>query len=83
MNAQCNSLSVHFQVLIAGTVLFLAAFFWGTTPQHSPSGQIVNQEFSTYFGLSAIAVYLAFVAIVVGHALLETKFGHKGHEEHE
>ena len=65
MSEPLKGASIHFQLLIAGTMVFLAGFFW-VVNQHGS-----GPEWYIIFGLSAIAVYLAFVVVVSGHALLE------------
>lgn len=65
--------SVHFQLLVAGTVVFLAVFFWVVMPETAKSGETINAAWHLAYGLSAIAVYVAFVVVVAGHALLESR----------
>jgi uncharacterized membrane protein YozB (DUF420 family) len=71
MSKRIEQASIHFQLLIIGTVLLGMAFIWVVTPQKNESGNSVNVEWNIVFGLAAIAGYLAFVVLVAGHALLK------------
>ena len=70
-------MSLRFQVLLAGTVIFLAVFFWLVVPPHTSTfeAQTANNLECLLCGLWALAVYVAFAAALLGHGILEGNRG--------
>jgi len=64
----------HFVILIVGTLLFMLILFKTVEPPDgiaaSSDGLILRSIDGLKRGLEAIAVYMAFVALVLGHGLL-------------
>ena len=67
--------STAYQILIAGTIVFLDAFYRLTSsPIRSTfESQVLAATYSTLIGVKIIALYVAFVAIIIGHALLGSR----------
>lgn len=71
MRDEPKALSVHFQILIVGTILFLAALFWPILDSSNwPDARIAQ---CTLFSLWLLGGYMGFVVLVAGHALLENR----------
>ena len=54
----------HFQALVAGTFVFAVAIVFFTISPHT------NTADSILVGMWIIAGYLAFISLIIGHALL-------------
>ena len=69
------ALSMHFQVLIAGTLAYLVALFSPAWPPHTNAHEqwISAAAESILWGVLTTGCYLAFVTLVIGHALLERR----------
>jgi hypothetical protein len=70
-----GSASIHFQILVAGTVIFLGIFYWLTSfPEGSTfESQVSARTSSILVGVRIIGAYVALVALVLGHALLGSR----------
>lgn len=66
--------SLHFQILLLGTVIFLAALFWLTQlPQAAThEARVAAAVPRLLTGIQALGCYVAFVSIVLGHRVLQT-----------
>jgi hypothetical protein len=62
--------SLHFQILLAGTLIFLGALFWIATMAHT------NTDERIFIGILALGCYLALVSVLLGHKILNS--GAKG-----
>jgi hypothetical protein len=58
--------SLHFQILLAGTLLFLVALFW-LTDWLAGMGAA-----RPVIGIEVLGCYLAFVSVVIGHKVLNS-----------
>ena len=70
-----SSESLHFQLLLAGTAVFLVALFWFTSSPHENTyeAQVAAATVALVIGIQIVGCYLAFVSVVVGHKLLRRR----------
>ena len=70
-----TSESLHFQLLLAGTAVFLTALFWFTTSPHTNTheAQVAVAADALVIGIEILGCYLAFVSVVFGHKLLRKR----------
>jgi hypothetical protein len=64
--------SLHFQILLVGTVIFLVALFWLTDLPHTNTyeAQAAVAASRLVIGIRILGCYLAFVSVVIGHGVL-------------
>ena len=67
--------SLHFQILLVGTVIFLVALFWLTQLPHenTHAAQTAVAVPRLVAGIQALGCYLGFVSIVLGHVILRRR----------
>ncbi len=70
-----SSESLHFQLLLAGTAVFLTALFWFTTSPHTNTheAQVAAAAEALVIGIQTLGCYLAFVSLIFGHKLLRKR----------
>ncbi len=78
-----SSESMHFQMLLAGTLIFLFALFWFTDLPHTNThqAQAATAASGVVIGVQVLSCYLAFVSVVFGHKLLRRRTLSKPHEQ--
>jgi hypothetical protein len=63
--------SLHFQILLAGTVIFLAALFWlADLPHTNTPDQASTVVLRVFDVITVVGCYLAFGSVVLGHKIL-------------
>jgi hypothetical protein len=64
--------SLHFQILLSGTVVFLVALFWLTDLPHTNTYEalVAAAVSRAVIGIQTLGCYLAFVSVVLGHKVL-------------
>lgn len=69
-----NQESLHFQLVVAGTVVFLIVLFWLTSMPHTNTSEarIAMALPRLIVGLQTTGCYLAFVCVVFAHRFLRT-----------
>lgn len=69
-----NQESLHFQFVVAGTLVFLIVLFWLTSMPHTNTreARIAMALPRLIVGLQTTGCYLAFVSVVFAHRLLRT-----------
>jgi hypothetical protein len=67
--------SLHFQILLAGTVIFLVTLFWLTDLPHTNTfeAHVAVAASQIITGIQILGCYLAFVSVVLGHKVLERR----------
>jgi hypothetical protein len=66
-----HSASLHFQILLVGTVIFVAALFWLADFPHANTPNEASMIVLRIFDVvKAVGCYLAFVSVVIGHKML-------------
>lgn len=67
-----TSESLHFQLLVAGTVIFLVALFWLMNMPHTKTyeARIALAASRLVAGVQALGCYAAFLAFVFAHKVL-------------
>jgi len=64
--------SLAFQILVAGTLIFLVALFWVTDVPHTNTdeAQAAAAASRIVIGIRILGCYLAFVSVCLGHRVL-------------
>jgi len=77
--------SLHFQILAAGTVIFLAALFWFTALPHTNTYEQLAAAAlpRLVLGIQLLGCYLAFVGVVLGHGVLNSGKGRSSGENNK
>ena len=67
-----SSASLHFQVLLAGALIFLVALFWFTMLPHTNTHEQTASAAAPrlIIGVQILGCCLAFVSVVIGHKVL-------------
>ena len=67
--------SLHFQILLFGTVVFLVALFWLTDLPHTNTyeARAAVAASRAVIGIQTLGCYLAFVSVVLGHKVLRRR----------
>lgn len=65
-------MSLRMQTLVAGTVIFLAVFFWLAVPPHTNTTEARTAATLRCLlaGLWSVAVYVAFATVLLGDGVL-------------
>ena len=67
-----SPVSMHFQILLAGSVIFLIALFWLTDLPHTNTSAARSAVAASQLitGIRILSSYLAFAIVVLGHGML-------------
>ncbi|TKJ38916.1 MAG: hypothetical protein CEE38_04255 [Planctomycetes bacterium B3_Pla] len=75
--------SLHFQILLAGTVIFLVTLFWLTDLPHTNTYETRAAVAASriVIGIRILGCYLAFISVVLGHKVLQRRAQSRSEEQ--